>query len=178
MQLRGRQPQGTKFWCQQKPLVTSVICYKFKKNLFEVWFYTYFFFRWFIQVYGPRAGVDSPQGTKIWCQQKCRHVTSFICCKDQKNVFEVWFYTLFFSWFNVYSSGAGTDSHRIRVFIFAGTKREKPGPKSRTKTLKIQEKQNSDFSQRLPTSVAICINGDIMATDPLKYMILIGTNGN
>ena len=27
-QVRGRQPQGTKFWCQQKPLVTSVICYK------------------------------------------------------------------------------------------------------------------------------------------------------
>ena len=24
--------QGTKFWCQQNPLVTSVICYKFKTN--------------------------------------------------------------------------------------------------------------------------------------------------
>ena len=35
-------PQGTKFWFQQKHLVTSVICYKFQKNLFEVWFYTHF----------------------------------------------------------------------------------------------------------------------------------------
>ena len=54
-------PQGTKFWCQQKPLVTSVICYKFKKNLFEVWFYTIFFFsfHYFIHVYGPGAGADN-----------------------------------------------------------------------------------------------------------------------
>ena len=36
-------PLGTKFWCQQEHLVTLVICYKFEKNLFEVWFYTIFF---------------------------------------------------------------------------------------------------------------------------------------
>ena len=34
------RPPGDKIWCHQKPLVTSVICYKFQKNLFEVWFYT------------------------------------------------------------------------------------------------------------------------------------------
>ena len=57
-----------------------------------------FCFHDFIHVYSPGAGTDSPQGTKFWCQQKCL-VTSFICCKFQKNVFKVWFYT-FFSWFN------------------------------------------------------------------------------
>ena len=36
-------PLGTKFWCQQEHLVTSIICRKFQKNLFEVWFYTIFF---------------------------------------------------------------------------------------------------------------------------------------
>ena len=41
------------------------------------------------------AGADSPQGTKFWCQQICL-VTSFICCKFKKNLFEVWFYTFFF----------------------------------------------------------------------------------
>ena len=83
-----------KFWCQQKPLVTSVICYKFKKN--SLWsLILYNFFHDFIHVYSPRAGADSPQGTKFSCQQKCL-VTSFICCKFQKNVFEVWFYTIFF----------------------------------------------------------------------------------
>ena len=35
-------PLWTKFWCQQKGLVTLPICCKFKKNIFEVWFYTYF----------------------------------------------------------------------------------------------------------------------------------------
>ena len=87
-------PLGTKFWCQQEYLVTSVICSKFQKNLCEVWFYT-FFFHDFIHVYSPRAGADSPPATKFWCQQKCL-VTSFICCKFQKNVSEVWFYPIFF----------------------------------------------------------------------------------
>ena len=35
-------PLWTKFLCQQKGLVTLPICWKFKKNIFEVWFYTYF----------------------------------------------------------------------------------------------------------------------------------------
>ena len=81
-------PLGMKFWCQQEHLVTLVICCKFQKNLFEVWFYT-FFFHDFTHVYSPGAGADSPQGTKFWFQQKCL-VTSFICYKFQKNVFEVW----------------------------------------------------------------------------------------
>ena len=87
-------PVGTKFWWQQEHLVTSVICCKFQKNLFEVWFYTIFFLE-FIHVYSPRAWADSIKGTKFWCQQKCL-VTSFICYKFQKNVFEAWFYTIFF----------------------------------------------------------------------------------
>ena len=46
------------------------------------------FFHDFIHVYSPRAGADSPQGIKFWCQQK-RLVTSFIYGKFQRNVFEV-----------------------------------------------------------------------------------------
>ena len=33
-------PLWTKSCCQQKSLVTLPICYKFQKNIFEVWFYT------------------------------------------------------------------------------------------------------------------------------------------
>ena len=66
------------------------------KNLFEVWFYTIFFFHDFIQVYSPEAGADNPLETKFWCQQE-HLVTSVICCKFQNNLFEVWFHT-FFSW--------------------------------------------------------------------------------
>ena len=39
------QGKGTKFWCQQEHLVTSLICCKFQKHLFEVWIYTNFL--WF-----------------------------------------------------------------------------------------------------------------------------------
>ena len=90
-------PLGTKFWRQQEHLVISVICCKYKKKSLRR-LILYIFFHNFIHVYSPRAGADSPQRTKFWCQQKCP-VTSFICCKFKKNVFEVWFYTIF-SWFN------------------------------------------------------------------------------
>ena len=46
------------------------------------------FFHDFIHVYSPRAGADSPQGSKFRCQQKCL-ATSFICSSFKKNVFEV-----------------------------------------------------------------------------------------
>ena len=39
---RADNPLGTNFWCQQKALTTSTIRCKFKKNLFEFWFYTHF----------------------------------------------------------------------------------------------------------------------------------------
>ena len=53
------------------------------------------FFHDFIHVYNPGAGADSLQGTKFWFQLKCL-VTSFTCCKFQKNAFKVWFQTIFF----------------------------------------------------------------------------------
>ena len=147
---QGQTTLGDKFWRQQKPHVTLVICYKFQNNLFEAWFYTIFFhnfihvysprtgtdnasgmkflmstgischfghllqvskkslwslisynffFHDLIHVYSPRAGADSPQGTKFWCQQKGL-IFLPICCKFQRNLFEVWFYTIF-SWFNI-----------------------------------------------------------------------------
>ena len=67
----------TKFWCQQKGLITLPICCQFQKNLFQVWLYT--FFHDLIHVHSPGQGADSPQGTKFLCQQKLL-VTSVICC--------------------------------------------------------------------------------------------------
>ena len=57
-------PQGTKFLCQQEGLITLPICCKFQRNLFEVWFYT-FFFHDLIHVYSPWAGAYSPPGDKV-----------------------------------------------------------------------------------------------------------------
>ena len=87
-------PLGTKFWCQQEHLVTSVICCKLKqKSLWSL--ILYIFFHDLIHVYSLGAGADSPQGTKFWCQQKGL-ITLPICCKFQRNLFEVWFYAIFF----------------------------------------------------------------------------------
>ena len=41
-----------------------------------------------IHVYSPEAGADSPQGTKFECQQK-GIITLPICCKFQRNLFEI-----------------------------------------------------------------------------------------
>ena len=89
---------GTKFWCQEEHLVASVICCKLKKNLFEVWFYT-FFFHDSIHVYSPGAGADSPQGKKFWCQQKCL-VTSLILASLKKKMSLKSDFIQLFSWFN------------------------------------------------------------------------------
>ena len=112
---QGQTTQGDKFLCQQKPLVTSVICYKFQKDLFEVWFNTLFFYD-FIHVYNPSAGADNPLGTKFWCQQEYL-VTSVIYCKFQKNLFEVWLYTFLFMSLDMYiAPGQGRTAHRGQTF--------------------------------------------------------------
>ena len=74
-------PQGTKFWCQQEGLITLPICCKFQRNLFEVWFYTFFFMILYMYIV-PGLEHTAPQGTKFWCQQKLL-VTSVICCQFQ-----------------------------------------------------------------------------------------------
>ena len=83
-QVRGRQPQATKFWCQQKPLFTSVICYKFKnKSLWSLILYNFFMILY--MYIAPGQGLTTSWG--------CHLVISVICCKFQRNLFEVWFYT-------------------------------------------------------------------------------------
>ena len=71
---------------------SSVICCKYKKSLWSLILYVFFMIL-YMHVYSPRAGADSPQGTKF--QQKVL-ITLPICFKFQRNLFEVWFYTIFF----------------------------------------------------------------------------------
>ena len=92
-------PHGTKCWCQQKCLVTLFICCKFKTMSLKSDFIH--FFHASIHIYSPGAEADSPQG------QKCL-ITLPICCKFQRNLFEVKFYTIFFhDLIHAYSPGAG-----------------------------------------------------------------------
>ena len=64
-------PQGTKFWYQQKCLVTSLICYKVQKKSLK---------SDFIQFFHDLIHVYSLQGTKFSCQQKGLIILP-ICCK-------------------------------------------------------------------------------------------------
>ena len=89
-------PQGTKFLCQQKPLATLVICYKFQKNISEVWFYTHFFFMILYMYTAPGQGQ-----TTSWVQNLV------IWYKFQNILFEIWFYTFFNDFIHVSSQGQG-----------------------------------------------------------------------
>ena len=64
-----------------------------KQSLWSLILYN--FFQDFIHVYSPGAGADNPLDTKLLCEQE-HLVTLVICCKFQKHLFEVWFYTIFF----------------------------------------------------------------------------------
>ena len=91
---RGRQPPGDKIL-----MSTEMSCHFIhllqvsKKSLWSLILYN--FFHDFIHVYSPKAGADNPLGTKFLCQRE-HLVTLVICCKFQKNLFEVRFYTVFF----------------------------------------------------------------------------------
>ena len=61
-------PQGTKFWCQQKCLITLPFVASFKEFSLKSDFIH--FFQDLIHVYSPGQGAYSPQGSKFWCQQK------------------------------------------------------------------------------------------------------------
>ena len=61
----ANNPLWTKFWCQQKGLVTLPICCKFQKHTFEVWFYTYF--SCFLYMYiAPGQGQTTPWGQNFY----------------------------------------------------------------------------------------------------------------
>ena len=59
---RGRQPQETKFLCQQKLLVTSVICYKFQKISLKSDFIQFFFMILYMYIHvAPGQGLTTPE---------------------------------------------------------------------------------------------------------------------
>ena len=87
-------PLRTKFWYQKKSQITLPICCKFLKNLFQVWFYTNFFMLLYKYI-AQGQGQTTPWGQNFVVNRKAKSLCPF-CCKFQKNLFEVWFYTYFF----------------------------------------------------------------------------------
>ena len=86
-------PRGQSFDVNRNGLSLHSFVASLKKCLWSL--ILYIFFHDLILVYSPGAGADRPQGTQFLCQQKGL-ITLPICCKFQRNLFEVWFYTIFF----------------------------------------------------------------------------------
>ena len=108
-------PQGTKFWCQQKCLVTSFICWKFQKSLCEVWFYTIFFMILYMCI-APRQGLTTPWGRHFYVNRNIlshwSYVASFKLFSLKSD-----FIHFFHDFLHVYSPRAGADSPQVTNFL-------------------------------------------------------------
>ena len=80
-------PRGKNFDVNRNVLSLHSFVPSFKQMSLKADFIQFFFYD-LIHVYSPGAGADSPQGTICGCQQKGL-ITLPICCKFQRNLFEV-----------------------------------------------------------------------------------------
>ena len=85
-----KTPWGQPFDVKRKPLSLRPFVESFKQISLNSDFIH--IFNVFPHAYSPGTGADNPLWTKSWSRQKSL-VTLPICCKFQKNIFEVWFYT-------------------------------------------------------------------------------------
>ena len=98
-------PQGTKFWCQQICLVTSFICCKFKKNVFEIWFYTFFFFFFHDLIHvAPAQGQRDPRGLNFGVNRKALSLFPFVA-SFKKSLWSLILYSFVHDLIHVFSPG-------------------------------------------------------------------------
>ena len=101
-------PLGTKFWSQQKHLVTWVFWCKFKKNLFEVWFYTIVFMILYMYI-APGQGQTAPRGQSFDFNKNVLSLHSFVA-SFKKCLWSLIVYIFFHDLEHAYSPGARADS--------------------------------------------------------------------
>ena len=101
-------PLGTKLLCQQEHLVTLVICCSFKKNLFEVWFYTRFFMILYMYI-APGQGQTSP-GDKIVMSTETSCHFGHLLQVSKKSLWSLILYNYFHDFIHVYGPRAGADN--------------------------------------------------------------------
>ena len=112
----ANNPLVTKFWCQQKGLITLPICCKFKKISFEVWFYTHFLMVLYMYI-APGQG-QTTLGEKSWSQQKGL-ITLPICCKlKKKSLWSLILYIFFHVYIHSYSPGTGAKKPLESFFLY------------------------------------------------------------
>ena len=110
-------PWGQNFDVNRKLLPLQPFVASLKKPLWIKILILYTFFNVFPHIYSPGAGAYNPLWTKFWCQQKGLVILP-ICCKFQKNIFKVWFYTYFCLFLYMYiAPGQGQTTPGVRIFI-------------------------------------------------------------
>ena len=104
-------PRGQNFDVNRNLLSLQSFATSFKKKIFEVWFYTIFFMILYMYIHvAPGQGLTTPRGRNFYVNRNILSIWSFVASL-KKNLFEVWFYAIFFHDFiHVYSPGAGADS--------------------------------------------------------------------
>ena len=107
-------PLRMKFWCQQEHLVTSVICWKFQKNLFEVWFYTNFFMILYMYIAQGQGQTESSRQS-LDDNRNVLSLHSFVASL-KKTSLKSDFIQFFHDLIHVYSPGAEADSSQGTKF--------------------------------------------------------------
>ena len=118
-QVRGRQPLGTKFWCQQKPLVGHLLQVSKTKTLKSD--FIHFFFHDFIHVYSPGAVADKPLGRNLNVNRNILSIQSFVGSFKKKSLWSLTLYHFFFFFpyfIHVYSCRSGADNHRGHFDVY------------------------------------------------------------
>ena len=73
-------PLGTKFWCQQKFLITLPICCQFKKISLKSDSLPLFMCVFFSNVYSPRQGQTTHWGQKFYDNRKAFSLCPYVAC--------------------------------------------------------------------------------------------------
>ena len=107
---------GSKFWSQEKDFITLTICCKLKKNLFQLWFYTYF---WIIlhMYIALGQGQTNIWGQNFYVNRKALSFWLFVASFKKITLKSDFIHIFFFHFFiHVYSPRQGADNPLVTKF--------------------------------------------------------------
>ena len=104
-------PKGQNFDFNRNLLSLKSLATSFKKNLFEVWFYTILFMISYMYIHvAPGQGLTTPSGRKFYVNRNILTLWSFVASFKKKSLWSLILCICFHDFIHVYSPGAGADS--------------------------------------------------------------------
>ena len=110
-------PRERNFYVNRNILSLWSFVASFKKNLFEVCFYAIFFMILYMYIHVALGqGLTTPRGRNFYVNRNILSLWSFVA-SFKKNLFEVWFYAIFFMILHMYiARGQGQTAPRGQSF--------------------------------------------------------------